>query len=158
MSLETGLPAARRISAIARVAGLCLLIGAVVTLSLVCLWPVKAQTDPSRLGKQHKIEAWPELAEPPDQMLSKMTGKELIRPAQAQAAVKDSGAAKALAKRLKLQGIVQIGDAFTAYVQVEKDGVKSVRKGDTILEFAVKKVEAGKVTLSLDNVEVELSQ
>lgn len=158
MSMETGLPAARRISAISRLAGLCLLGGTMVTLVLVCGWPVKARADAARVGKQHKIEAWPEPAQSPDAMLSKMAGKELIRPAQVQAAVKDSGAAKTLAKRLKLQGIVQIGDAYTAYVQVEKEGVKSVRKGDTILEFAVKKVEAGKVTLSLDNVEVDLSQ
>jgi hypothetical protein len=80
----------------------------------------------------------------------------LIKPSQVQAAVKDDGTAGRLAKQLKLQGIVQIGDELVAYVQVEKAGVKTVRKGQTLLDFLVEDIEAGKIKLSWQGVIVFL--
>jgi hypothetical protein len=80
----------------------------------------------------------------------------LISPPQAQAAVKDSGAAAKLAKKLKLQGIVQTGGDYVAYVQVDEQGLKTVRKGESLLDFVVLDVGPGKVLLALEGVEVAL--
>lgn len=89
-------------------------------------------------------------------LLGRVAGACPIRPAQAVAAVKDDGAAARLLKMLKLQGVVQMGDGLVAYIQVEKEGVKTIRQGETILDFVVENVEPGKVTLSLQGVVVVL--
>jgi hypothetical protein len=89
-------------------------------------------------------------------LLVRMAGHTLIRPAQVQAAVKTDGTAERLLKQLKLLGVVRIGDASVAYIQVEKEGVKAVRAGDAVLEFVVERVEPRKVTLSLNGVTVPL--
>jgi hypothetical protein len=89
-----------------------------------------------------------------DRLSSRQTP--LISPPQVQAAVKDSGSAAKLVKRLKLQGIVQIGGGYVAYVQVEEQGLKTVKKGESLLDFVVQEVAPGKVVLSLEGVEVVL--
>lgn len=89
-------------------------------------------------------------------LLARVAGTPLIRPAQAVSAVKDDGTAARLVKRLKLQGITQLNGEMVAYVQVEKEGSKTVRRGDALLEFVVESVEEGRVTLSLRGVQVVL--
>ncbi len=92
------------------------------------------------------------------EVLEKLSARRtpLICPPQAQAAVKDSGAAAKLAKKLKLQGIVQMGSDFVAYIQTDEGTVHTVHRGDTLLEFAVGDITAASVTLSLEGVEVVL--
>ncbi len=90
-------------------------------------------------------------------LLLKMAGRRLIRPAQIQAAVKDTGAAQRLLSKLKLQGVVQMGGDHVAYIQVADRGVQTVRVGSSVLDFMVEAVESGRVKLSLDGVEVELT-
>ena len=89
-------------------------------------------------------------------LLMKMAGRRLIRPGQVKAAVKDSGAAERLLKKLKLQGVVQTGADLVAYIRVDKEGTKSVREGQKVLDFVVARIEPGKVTLTLQGVEVVL--
>ncbi len=92
-----------------------------------------------------------------DLILGKITERRLIRASQLQAAVKDSGVAKQLAKKLKLQGVVQMGDYLVAYIQVDRGVVKSVRKNEKVLDMIVEQIEPDRVTLSLDGVEVVLT-
>ena len=99
----------------------------------------------------------PEQIQSLEALLRKTAGRRLIRAAGVQAAVKDTGAAKRLAERLKLQGIVQIGDGLIAYVQLGNSGSKALRAGEKILDFTVERIEPGKVTLSLEGVEVVLT-
>lgn len=89
-------------------------------------------------------------------LLLKMAGRRLIRPSQVKAAVKDTGAAAQLLKKLTLQGVVQIGSDQVAYIRVEKKGTRNVKCGEKVLEFVVQKIEPGKITLSLEGVEVML--
>jgi hypothetical protein len=89
-------------------------------------------------------------------LIVKLAGRTLIRPAQVQAAVKTDGTAERLLKLLKLQGIVRIGDTSVAYIQVEKEGVKTVREGETVLDFVVERIEPNKVVLNLQGVVVTL--
>jgi hypothetical protein len=89
-------------------------------------------------------------------VLAKVAGRTLVRPAQVQAAVKSDGTAEQLLKLLKLQGVIDVGGKPTAYIAVEKQGVKTVRPGDKILDFTVDKIEPGKVVLSLQGVVVTL--
>lgn len=89
-------------------------------------------------------------------VLAEMAGRQLIRPAQIRAAVKDTGAAQRLLKELNLQGVIQMGGELAAYIRVKGGGVQSVKKGDKILEFDVVEVTQGKVKLSLQGVEVQL--
>ena len=89
-------------------------------------------------------------------LLEKMAGRGLIRPPQVVAAVKDTGAAARLAKSLKLQGVVELGGSLVAYIEVEKRRVQALRKGETVLGFVVRDIGPGRVTLSLEGVEVIL--
>ena len=93
-----------------------------------------------------------------EELLHQAAGSDLIKPAQIQAAVKDTGAARQLAKALTLQGVVQVDETLTAYIEVKDEGVKTVREGDKILDFVVKELKPGKVVLSLDGVEVQLGR
>ena len=89
-------------------------------------------------------------------LLSRMAGVVLIRPAAVQAAVKNDGTAERLLKKLKLCGVVELGEERVAYVQVEKEGVRTVRKGQRLLDFVVEDIEGGKLTWSLEGVVVVL--
>ena len=123
---------------------------------LSAVWPLA----PSLSAPQDKLQpaSAPAEAGPGDLdgLLKRLAGRALVRPAQVQAAVKDSGAAAKLAKKLKLQGVVRMGDSWVAYVDVSEQGVKALRKGESVLEFVVKEVEPGKVIVSLEGVEVTL--
>jgi len=83
-----------------------------------------------------------------------MAGKELVKPPQVHAAVKDSGLAGKLAKRLKLEGVVQADEGYSAYIRVDNKALETVRQGQKVLDFTVARIEPGAVTLSLEGVEV----
>ncbi len=86
------------------------------------------------------------------------TERLLIKAAQAQAAVKDSGLAAELAKNLRLQGIANMPEGLTAYIRNMKEKrTLTVREGDKAAEFIVRRVEENSVTLDLEGVEVKLS-
>jgi len=89
---------------------------------------------------------------------ARITGQvqEMIRPLQGIAAVKDDGAAAKMASRLQLQGIVNMGGQFVAYVCVDKGSVVAIKTGGTILEFSVLRVEEKTVTLCREGVQVVL--
>ena len=89
---------------------------------------------------------------------TQITGRmqELIKPLQGIAAVKDDGVAAKMAARLKLQGIVNMGGEFVAYVNVDKGSVQALRTGSTVLEFSVLKVEEKSVTICREGVQIVL--
>jgi hypothetical protein len=89
-------------------------------------------------------------------LLVKIASRRLIMPSQVKAAVKDTGVARKLLEKLKLRGVVQIGADQVAYIRVEKKTTRKVREGEKLLSFVVKKIESGKVVLSLEGVEVVL--
>lgn len=91
-------------------------------------------------------------------LLAAAARRVLVKPAQVHAAVRDSGAAKRLIKRLKLQGVLEVDGAMVAYIHLKDDGLRTVREHDTILEFTVERIDpSGRVSLSLEGVQVELS-
>lgn len=128
-----------------------------LALALAIALPVRAESKvrPAVAGVERLREAWqkPDWAE----LLPALAGRNLIAPSQVRAAVKNTGEAAVLVKRLRLQGIVQMGGQPVAYVQVEKEGLKVVRKGDKLLEFSVDAIGAGHVNLSLEGVAVTLT-
>lgn len=133
-----------------------LLIGVLLVL-LAGLIPIKSHPsliDEGRNNRRNESipHGQPELSP----LMHQMAGRRLIKPAQIKAAIKDTGVAGRLAKKLKLQGIVQMGGKAVAYVKVEKQGVKSVRQGDKLLEFLVEKIEPGRVILDLDGIQIQL--
>ncbi len=89
-------------------------------------------------------------------LVREVAARDLVRPAQVLAAVKDTGAAQSLLKRLQLEGVCDTGSGAVAYVCVDGKEHLSVRRGDALLSFAVADVESGRVTLSLEGVEVTL--
>lgn len=89
-------------------------------------------------------------------LVREVAARNLVRPAQVLAAVKDTGAAQAMLKRLQLEGVCDTGSGTVAYVCVDGREHVSVRRGDALLSFAVADVESGRVTLSLEGVEVTL--
>lgn len=89
-------------------------------------------------------------------LVAKVAGNPLIKPAQVSPAVKDTGAAKRLLKKLRLHGITQVGEQRTAYVQIEGKRVVRLRQGDEILGFVVDRVGPAEVVLRLDGVLVML--
>jgi len=91
-----------------------------------------------------------------DALVARIAGNPLIRPAQVTAAVKDSGAAQRLLKKLRLHGVTQVGSQRTAYIEVGGKSVAKVRRGDEVLGLVVERVDASEVVLSLEGVLVTL--
>lgn len=131
-------------------------IASFLILVLSLLWPLEREADGHTKHNNREIQTNPQEIADIQALLRSMAGRRLIRPSQVQAAVKDTGLADRLAKKLKLQGIVQMGGTLVAYIQVEKQGVKGVRQGDQILDFRIEKIESGKVTLSLQGIQIVL--
>lgn len=121
-------------------------------------FPVDANVQNRSSGRRKELEPLPAVGADVRPLLAKMAGTRLIRAAQVQAAVKDTGAADRLAKRLSLEGIADIAGTHVAYIRVEKKGVQSVKQGDTVLDFVVEKIVSNRVTLSLQGVQVVLNQ
>jgi hypothetical protein len=132
--------------------------GGVLLVVLAATLSIEAKIQPKATAGPMAITPLPNSRAELEPLLAKLAGMTLIRPAQVQAAVKSDGTAERLLKKLKLQGVVQVGNELVAYIQVDDGGkvVRSVRKGQTILDFNVDNVEAGKVTLSLQGVVVVL--
>lgn len=130
---------------------------AAVLLLMAILWPIEPQGEARDVSSMNSLPFRSDLQQDLRPLLVKMAGVRLIRPAQIQAAVKDTGTAKALLAKLKLQGVVRMGDDFVAYIQVEGQSSQSVREGGSVLDFVVQGVEPGKVTLALQGVQVELA-
>ncbi len=111
--------------------------------------PIHVSNDEWKKAAVKKIVPLPEVGQNLQPLLVKMA-------AQVQAAVKDNGLAQTLLKKLKLQGVIQVGSTLTAYIDVEKQGTQTVKQGEKILDFIVQRIEPGAVTLSLEGVEVTL--
>lgn len=129
--------------------GLAVLLGAI-------LLPIEPSTPAGADSSRGPVASLKAPARDVRKLVGEIAGRALIRPPQVQAAVKDLGVAARLLGQLKLQGVVRLGGEQVAYVQVEKQGVKTVRQGQELLEFVVKEILPGKVVLSMDGVEVTL--
>jgi hypothetical protein len=136
--------------------GLACLGASLVVLLVMALMPVKAASpEPLRARARRTGVAVPQ-AKDPGPLLERMAGLRLIRPAQVRAAVMDSGAAARMLKKLKLQGVVHTGQTPVAYIKIDGGGTVAARRGDTVLDLVVERIDPGKVTLSLEGVIVEL--
>ena len=155
MADEMTLQSGKRLARAFLTGGVCVLVLTAAMLVWASATPLKIGSGTQSAGRSRAIVTISDAPTDIKPLLWKMAGNSLIRPAQVQAAVKDKGAAQTLAKRLKLQGVVQMAGAFTAYVRIDKNTQK-VSEGDKILEFVVSKIQPGKVTLNLDGVEVIL--
>ncbi len=112
-------------------------------------------------GRNQTLQRVPVIQKPHQSwsgLQTQITGRmqELIKPLQGIAAVKDDGVAAKMAARLQLQGIVNMGGQFVAYVNVDKGSVVALRTGSTVLEFSVLKVEEKTITLSREGVQIVL--
>jgi hypothetical protein len=157
MNTEPALRAAKRLADRFMLAGAVALSSGSALLLYGIFMSTSAAEYPLNVGNRgHPTPASAD-SEPLGPLLARMAGRRLISPPQVQPAVRDTGAAKRLLKKLALQGVVQIGDKLVAYVKLEQVGVRAVRNGETILDFLVERIELGKVTLSLEGVIVTLT-
>jgi len=90
-------------------------------------------------------------------LVRQVAGRRLIEPPQIQAAVRDTGAAQRLLKQLTLQGVVNLGGTMVAYIGVRNGNVQTLPEGGKVLQFVVKEIQPGHVTLTLDGVDVMLT-
>ena len=157
MASESSVPMLPRLASRLMVVAVAMLAAAAVVLLAAVLLPINTPTVPA-LSNRRDFVTVPDKRRDLARLLDQTAGAELIKPAQIQAAVKDTGVAARLVRQLTLKGVVQIGGELVAYIEVKDQGVKSVKKGQKILEFAVKDMESGKVVLTLDGVEVQLGQ
>jgi hypothetical protein len=130
---------------------------AVLALAAALCWPLEDAPQ----GSQRPPTDLAGLDESPCEvapLVAKMAGRTLVKPVQVvPPAVLNDGAAAAAVKRLKLQGVIQMGDEMVAYVAVQGEGVVTCRKGEKLLEFLVEDIQAGKVVLNLAGVQTTLS-
>lgn len=133
------------------------LILAVLCLAAAFFWPLDISDDGAGAGQPVTSCRLPEVNADVSQLVGRLAGVRIIRPAQLRAAVKDSGMAARLAKQLKLQGVVDMRGKLMAYIAVEKQGVATVAEGDQVLDFLIERIEPGRVTLVLEGVSVELT-
>ncbi len=156
MDNESSLATIRRCVDRFMIAAVVLLALSAVLMVLSAVIPIGADVEASSVASVRQLQPLPKIRANLEPLVAKMAGRHLIKPSQVQAAVKDTGIAQRLAKKLKLQGVVQVGTDLIAYVSVEKQGTKTVRQGEKLLDFVVQKIEPGKVTLSLQGVQVVL--
>lgn len=156
MADDSSLASLKRLVDRAMAAGLAMLAltGVTVVYAVVC--PINASAGVTNVVSRQPVKPLDGTDRNLTGLLTTMAGRALIKPSQVQAAVKDTGLADRLLKQLKLQGVVQMGPETVAYVHIEKQGTKSVRRGEKLLDFVVKNIETGRVTLSLEGVEVLL--
>ncbi len=157
MASESSVPMLPRLASRLTVAAVTMLATATVVLLAAVLLPINTPIVPGLSNRMDSVTV-PDGRRDLARLLDQAAGADLIKPAQIQAAVKDTGAAARLVRQLTLKGVVQIGGELVAYIEVKDQGVKSVNKGQKILEFVVKDMEPGKVVLDLDGVEVQLGQ
>ncbi len=122
---------------------------------------MEAATPASLVRPQRRAHAQ-EIARRVTALQGNIAGRALLQPTNAQAAVKDDGAAARLLKRLKLRGVVKMGPQFVAYVQIRADGrkpntSKRVRAGDHLGDLRVEKIEPGKVLLTFESMQAMLT-
>ena len=126
---------------------------------VIVAWTLPIKADVALEGTEiaRDLGSW-EAAEPQmEHLLVQIASRRLIKPSQVKAAVKDSGTAEQLLKKLKLRGVVKMGASRIAYISIEKQGTKKVQQGDKLLGFVIENITMGKVTLSLQGVEVILT-
>ena len=158
VSPESQIRAAGGVARRAAQAAVCLAALSVLAVAAALVWPVAAAYSAAAPARSGAVSSQPAGVQDLQTVLDCLTARRrpLVSPAQVQAAVKDTGAAAKLAKKLKFQGIIQVDDGYVAYVQTEEEGLRTLRKGDAILDFVVRDVGADKVVLSLEGVEVML--
>lgn len=127
---------------------------AAATLVTVLVMPLAGAT--SHSGPSGRLAIKPVEATDYRVLATRLAGATFIRPAQIKAAVRDSGAAQKLLKRLKLQGIVEAGEGRIAYIAIEGMGVQTVRSGEQVLDFTIQDIKANSIVLTLEGVQVEL--
>ncbi len=157
MPHETDLRRSRALAKRMMVCGSLLLALSLVMLLVALAYPIEFDTQGRNTTRRRQVTLLTAPKRQTGLLLKKMAGRRLMRPSQIQAAIKDDGRAERLLKALKLQGVVQMGDDYVAYVQIDKRGVRAIRRGEAILGFSVQNVEPGKVTLSLEGVQAVLS-
>ena len=156
MAVDRSLERGKRLASRLRVVGMALLALGFLAVLTSALVPLRVDLESLSSGRPRQVPPLPERKQDVEPLLAQMAGRRLIRPPQAQAAVKDSGVAREMLKKLTLQGVAKVGQDRVAYVLVQGQGVVTVRENDAVLGFVVQKIEAGKVTLSLEGVEVAL--
>jgi hypothetical protein len=131
-----------------------------ITGLVLCVWAAAAPlpTEDPASSQPKQLAPLPGVGRDVSPLLARSGATRLVVPSQVQAAVKDTGAAQKLLARVKLQGVVNLGGELVAYVAVEKEGIKTVKKGNTLLSFNVDDVQPGRVVLSLEGVTLELRQ
>ncbi len=157
MHREIDLNRGRAMAKVLFVGGSALLAMSFVLFLAALLWPIRSATQEHNATSRLQVALLDAPKQQTDGLFKKMAGRRLMRPSQIQAAVKDDGRAEKLLKALKLQGVVQLGTDYVAYVQIDKQGVRAIRSGETILGFSVENIEPGKVTLLLEGVQIFLS-
>lgn len=153
LSLKKHAAAVRRFIGVG-VAALGLSVALVLAAALV---PMQSRASGSSMAGREAVPTIPRSDPDLHQLLVKVAGSRLIRPAQVQPAVKDDGAAQELLARLTLQSIVQLGGEPVAYVRIENKGVQTLKEGGRILAFVVEEIKGGRIKLSLDGVMVNLT-
>ena len=129
-----------------------------ISIVVAVVFPIQAETQKVGVSQSKGVTIRLPAKKDVDTLLVMMAGRPLIRPPQIRAAVKDTGAAARLLKKLKLHGVIRMENELIAYIQISQERVKALRKGEKVLEFVVQTIEPGKVTLSLEGVEVTLGQ
>ena len=136
--------------------GILLIALALVAILIASLLPISASSDSAYIPRHNQSDLLLPSDEDVKAMKAEMAGRRLVRPLQIRAAVRDTGAAAKLLERLKLCGIVQVGDERVAYIQIGNNGLATVRAGQNVSEFVVKSVNKSDVVLSLEGVEAVL--
>ena len=131
---------------------------AVGVLAYALVGPIGSTPGVSSSASRSPLPPIPQKTRSIESLLIQCGTKELIRATRVQAAVKDTGVAKELAKRLKLEGVIELDGQYVAYIKRDKSPSISLREQDTILDFTVRAVKPGRVVLSIDGIDVVLSQ
>jgi len=148
-----------KLSSRAMAVGLILLALSLAAMVAAIFWPLSLEATAGGNPRPQRVPTISKAHQPWADLQSTISNQEheLIKPLQGIAAVKDDGVAQRMAQRLRLQGIVNMGGQYVAYVAVDKDpSAMSLRTGSKILEFTVVSVEEKTITLDREGVQIVL--
>jgi len=135
----------------------CLLVGLGCLVFYLCL-RLPAGHDSQEIAAETRVKDLKVARVDVNQLAGRLTGRGLLSPGRFKPTVQEEDTAQKLAERFKLQGVARIGNDMVAYVRIENQGVRAVRRGQRLMEFEVQAVEPGRLILSLNGSEVELAR
>ena len=156
MADDNGLEGATRIAAWTSRIGVALACVAIVLVVLAAVAPTGTPHADVPSPGQTKLRPEAAPIEDIQPLLAKLAGRRLIQPSRFGASPGDDKSMEEMLKKLKLEGIAELGGERVAYIAVDKQPARTFRSGEKVLGFVIDDIADDVVWLVLEGVRAPL--